>query len=261
MARIPDSHPRKKSLESRQKIVDGSSMGLLADSAMIAHAEERLSTICSERGPRSQPERPFVRVRLASGMPEGPVISVNGNTTVLAGDGAIRLAAVLGCPIEVNLYYRTPSRVKGLISLLEELRLNVSQEAAPDGFYGDWKEAVEGVSLLGESPNFKIEGLEGPRSNCTAEGIGGADTILVPLEDGDRCEALITLGKEVLVVDLNPLSRSARMASVTIVDEVSRAFEGILSCLLNDSEYRQAEWDNLKSLNWSLKEISNHFSV
>ena len=51
------------------------------------------------------------------------------------------------------------------------------------------------------------------------------------------------------------------MASVTIVDEVSRAFEGILSCLLNDSEYRQAEWDNLKSLNGSLKEISNHFSV
>ncbi|HIH67378.1 MAG TPA: hypothetical protein HA305_03220, partial [Candidatus Thalassarchaeaceae archaeon] len=37
MVRIPDSHPRKKSLESRQKIVDGSSMGLLADSAMIAH--------------------------------------------------------------------------------------------------------------------------------------------------------------------------------------------------------------------------------
>ena len=83
----------------------------------------------------------------------------------------------------------------------------------------------------------------------------------MPLEDGDRCEALITLGKEVLVVDLNPLSRSSRMASVTIVDEVSRAFEGILSCLLNDSEYRQAEWDNLRSLNGSLKEIGNHFSV
>ena len=114
--------------------------------------------------------------------------------------------------------------------------------------------------LLGESPNFKIEGLEGPRSNCTVEGIGGADTILVPLEDGDRCEALISLGKEVLVVDLNPLSRSARMATVTIVDEVSRAFEGILSCLLNDSDYRQTEWDNQKSLKESLKDIGEHFS-
>ena len=136
----------------------------------------------------------------------------------------------------------------------------MSQEAAPDGFDGDWKGSVERVSLLGESPNFKIEGLEGPRSNCTVEGIGGADTILVPLEDGDRCEALISLGKEVLVVDLNPLSRSSRMATVTIVYEVSRAFEGILSCLLNDSDYRHTEWDNRKSLKESLKEIGDHFS-
>ncbi len=260
MARIPDSHPRKKSLESRQKIVDGNSMGLLADSAMIAHGRgEAFDYLLGERTTESAREairESAARLRNAI----RPVISVNGNTTVLAGDGAIRLAAVLGCPIEVNLYYRTPSRVKGLISLLEEWKFNLSQEAAPDGFYGDWKETVEGVSLLGEFPNFKIEGLEGPRSNCTVEGIGGADTILVPLEDGDRCEALISLDKEVLVVDLNPLSRSARMASVTIVDEVSRAFEGILSCLLNDSDYRQTEWDNQKSLKASLKDIGEHFS-
>ena len=260
MARIPDSHPRKKSLESRQKIVDGNSMGLLADSAMIAHGRgEAFDYLLGERTTESAREairESAARLRNAI----RPVISVNGNTTVLAGDGAIRLAAVLGCPIEVNLYYRTPSRVKGLISLLEEWKFNLSQEAAPDGFYGDWKETVEGVSLLGEFPNFKIEGLEGPRSNCTVEGIGGADTVLVPLEDGDRCEALISLDKEVLVVDLNPLSRSARMASVTIVDEVSRAFEGILSCLLNDSDYRQTEWDNQKSLKDSLKDIGEHFS-
>ena len=260
MARIPDSHPRKKSLESRQKIVDGNSMGLLADSAMIAHGRgEAFDYLLGERtteSARAAIRESAARLRNA----RRPVISVNGNTTVLAGDGAIRLAAVLGCPIEVNLYYRTPSRVKGLISLLEEWKFKLSQEAAPDGFYGDWKETVEGVSLLGEFPNFKIEGLEGPRSNCTVEGIGGADTILVPLEDGDRCEALISLDKEVLVVDLNPLSRSARMASVTIVDEVSRAFEGILSCLLNDSDYRQTEWDNQKSLRGSLQEICEHFS-
>ena len=62
------------------------------------------------------------------------------------------------------------------------------------------------------------------------------------------------------MIDLNPLSRSARMATVTIVDEVSRAFEGILSCLLNDSDYRQTEWDNRKSLKGSLNEIGDHFS-
>tara|TARA_B100002052_G_scaffold215009_1_gene196931 strand:- start:79 stop:864 length:786 start_codon:yes stop_codon:yes gene_type:complete len=260
MTRIPDSHPRKKSLESRQKIVDGNSMGLLADSAMIAHGRgEAFDYLLGERTTESAREairESATRLRNA----RSPVISVNGNTVVLAGDGAIRLAAVLDCPIEVNLYYRTPRRVEGLISLLEEWRSNVSKEDAPDGFDGDWKDSVEGVTLLGDSPNFKIEGLEGPRSNCTVEGIGGADTILVPLEDGDRCEALISLGKEVIVVDLNPLSRSSRMATVTIVDEVSRAFEVILSYLLNDSNYRQKEWDNRKSLKESLKEIGEHFS-
>ena len=34
-------------------------------------------------------------------------------------------------------------------------------------------------------------------------------SILVPLEDGDRCEALVNMGKTVVVIDLNPLSRSA----------------------------------------------------
>ena len=37
MVKIPDSHPRKKSLISRAKIVNGSNEGLLADSALIAH--------------------------------------------------------------------------------------------------------------------------------------------------------------------------------------------------------------------------------
>jgi len=40
-----------------------------------------------------------------------PVISVNGNTVVLAGKNIIRVAAVLNCPIEVNIYYRTEDRM------------------------------------------------------------------------------------------------------------------------------------------------------
>ena len=43
------------------------------------------------------------------------------------------------------------------------------------------------------------------------------------LEDGDRCEALRRMGKKVIAVDLNPLSRTARKASVTVVDNVARA--------------------------------------
>ncbi|MAH98676.1 MAG: phosphopantothenate/pantothenate synthetase [Euryarchaeota archaeon] len=252
---IPNTHPRKLSLESRQKIVDGAMDGLLADSAMIAHGRgEAFDYLLGERTTQSA-SRAIIEAsaRLASAV--NPVISVNGNTVLLAGEDAIRVAAVLGCSIEVNLYYRTPERVSGLISLLEEQRIAVSSRGSPSGFVGDWTEAVGKVSFLGLDPNFRILGLEGPRSKCTEAGIGLADTILVPLEDGDRCEALVGLGKEVLVIDLNPLSRSSMMASVTIVDEVSRAFKGILSELLSGTQ-PPSEWDNMSVLKEGLREIS-----
>ena len=55
MAEIPDSHPRKSSLLSREKIVQGSEKGLLAKSAMIAHGRgEALSLIHI-----SEPTRPY----------------------------------------------------------------------------------------------------------------------------------------------------------------------------------------------------------
>ena len=260
MVEIPDSHPRKKSLLSRQKIVEGSLDGLHADSAMIAHGRgEAFDYLLGEKTTESARlaiRESASRLRVA----KNPVISVNGNTVLLAGKGALRLAAFLGCPIEVNLYYRTPERVSGLLSLLDEQRASVLEESEPTGFEGDWRESVRSVPLLGSSPDFRIEGLEGPRSHCTEEGIGRADSILVPLEDGDRCEALVNLGKEVIVIDLNPLSRSSRMASVTIVDEVSRAFDGMLAELLSDSNCVPSEWDNSASIDDSLNEITEFLS-
>ena len=46
--------------------------------------------------------------------------------------------------------------------------------------------------------------------------------VFVPLEDGDRCGALRAAGKSVIAVDLNPMSRTSRDASITIVDNVVR---------------------------------------
>ena len=258
MVEIPDSHPRKRSLLSRQKIVEGSLRGLLADSAMIAHGRgEAFDYLLGERTTESAGSA--IRETAARLMAANhPVISVNGNTVLLAGKRALRLAAVLGCAVEVNLYYRSPERVNGLLALLEEQRTLVSDGDEPQGFEGDWRESVMDVTLLGGSPNFRIEGLEGPRSQCTEEGIGSADLILVPLEDGDRCEALVNLGKEVVVIDLNPLSRSSKMATVTIVDEVSRAFEGILSELVTNPNCIPTEWDNASALRESLAEIAEY---
>ena len=60
-----------------------------------------------------------------------------------------------------------------------------------------------------------------------------ADVILVPLEDGDRCEALAGMGKTVIAIDLNPLSRTARRATLTIVDELTRALPNITDACRN----------------------------
>ena len=256
MPDVPESHPRKDSLSARQKIVDGAKRGLLADSAMIAHGRgEAFDYLLGEKTTESA-TMAIRRVATLLTSAERPVISTNGNTAVLAGESMIRVAAVVGCPIEVNLYYHTPERVSGLLSLLGEQRDSVAKEKGPSQFKGDWSEAVRSVRILGDEADFRIEGLEGPRSLCTEDGIGLADLILVPLEDGDRCEALISLGKLVCVIDLNPLSRTARMASVTIVDEVSRAAISLLSEVLNPTEL-EGEWDNDAALRDSLKHISN----
>jgi 4-phosphopantoate--beta-alanine ligase len=60
-----------------------------------------------------------------------------------------------------------------------------------------------------------------------ADGIHAADVVLVPLEDGDRADALAAMGKTLIVVDLNPLSRSSRAADVPIVDNVVRAVPNV----------------------------------
>ena len=51
--------------------------------------------------------------------------------------------------------------------------------------------------------------------------------VLVPLEDGDRAEALVSNGKKVVTVDLNPLSRTAKTATVTIVDNLVRVIPSL----------------------------------
>jgi 4-phosphopantoate--beta-alanine ligase len=68
---------------------------------------------------------------------------------------------------------------------------------------------------------------------------------------------LVSLGKDVLVVDLNPLSRSAKMATVTIVDEVSRMADLLLEYVIADSS-NITKWDNNSALKESLEIISNN---
>ena len=203
MGEVPESHPRFASLMARKKLTEAAAAGLLADSALIAHGRgEAFDYLLQER--TCDAARQAIRVCAASlASAKSPVISVNGNTVALAGPELLACAAVLECPIEVNIYYRTPERI----------------------------------------PN-----LEGPRANCHHDGIFSSDVILVPLEDGDRCEALVAMGKTVCVIDLNPLSRTAKMASITIVDELTRCVPILLNDLRNGVDSSISNWDNQSNL-------------
>lgn len=207
------SHPRYASLLMRHRLEAAAKRGMLADSAMIAHGRgEAFDYLLGER------TTPSARLAGAEAMhrlwhAQRPVLSLNGNVAALAADDMLRLASRLGCPVEVNIFYRTPERMNAILSYIEERKEVLGLD----------------VVVLGDAPNAAIPGLKGPRAACHQEGILDSDVILVPLEDGDRCKALVAMGKTVIVIDLNPLSRSAQQASITVVDELSRALATMLA--------------------------------
>jgi 4-phosphopantoate--beta-alanine ligase len=81
---------------------------------------------------------------------------------------------------------------------------------------------------VGSKASAEIPELQSERRRVDPDGIYVADTVLVPLEDGDRAEALVKLNKTVITVDLNPLSRTSRAANITIVDNVVRAMPALV---------------------------------
>jgi 4-phosphopantoate--beta-alanine ligase len=131
-----------------------------------------------------------------------PVISVNGNTAALAPGDLAALSEATNAPLEINLFHASRER-EGRIR--EHLLANGAR------------------SVLLPQEEFVLDSLQSNRRFVNGEGIYRADVIFVPLEDGDRCEALIRAGRKVITVDLNPLSRTARTATITIVDNIIRA--------------------------------------
>jgi len=87
---------------------------------------------------------------------------------------------------------------------------------------------------------------------------------LVPLEDGDRCEALVKMGKTVIAIDLNPLSRTSRNATLTIVDELTRALPNITDACRNLPGPERADLvaalDNNYLLSEAIREMTKRLS-
>lgn len=254
---IPDDHPRRDSLLSRQRIVDAQAAGLLADSALIAHGRgEAFDYLIGERttdSAKAAQREALNRLFHA----KSPVISLNGNSTVLAGEEAICLAALTNSNIEVNIFYRTDDRMRLLLADIQKKKNKVIETPpSPKIAIETWREMVESVRIYGENPDAEIPGLHGPRASCSSLGIFQADVVMVPLEDGDRCEALVAMGKQVLVIDLNPLSRTSMRASVTIVDEVSRAIRQMVRMALHGPSHDLSDWNNRTILEDALSEIA-----
>jgi len=205
--RLSPRHPRFASLKVRSLLAEAHRRGLVVSEGLIAQGRgEAFDYFLGERttpGAR-RAERAAAEWLLAA---RHPVVSVNGNVAALAAKEVARLQrAVPGLDVEVNLFHRTGSRSR---LVAQSLR-------------------VAGVRrILGVRPTATIPGLPSDRAMVDRRGIFDADVCLVPLEDGDRTEALRVLGKRVISVDLNPLSRTSRAADLPVVDEVVRALTEI----------------------------------
>lgn len=242
---VDPEHPRYQSLMIRKKIAEAGVKGMLADSAMIAHGRgEAFDYLLGEQTiPSALDATREAAARLVKS--NKPVLSLNGNAIALAGQEFLTIASQLGCPIEINIFYRTPQRMGALIGHLKMLNQKLDLD----------------VEIMGGIPDARIPGLEGPRGACQQDGIFEADTVLVPLEDGDRCEALMAMGKTVLVIDLNPISRSSRGCTVGIVDEVTRVAKNLIQFI--PQKPAATEWNNDRGLQSALDHIvetmSNRF--
>ena len=201
---IPKSHPRYESLLLRDKIVKASEKGYLADSAMIAHGRgEAFDYLIGEKTIYPAKRAMYVAVA-ALLLSNNPVISVNGNASVLAIDEIIDLAKAVNAKIEINLFYRTDERVR--------LLTNLYKDHGYKDILGSLDDEIE-----------YLNDIKNNRATASKTGIYTADTILIPLEDGDRAEILKKSGKNTITIDLNPLSRTSKMSDVSIMDNIVRA--------------------------------------
>ena len=203
---IPEDHPRYASLVTRHRIEAGVEKGITSKQGLIAQGRgEAFDYLLGERTLPSADaaERAAAATLLRA---NHPVLSVNGNVAALAPGETVELAEAVGADIEVNLFNHTDERVRRIADHLRE-------HGADD---------VKGLAADGEIP-----GLDHARGTVDADGIESADVVVVPLEDGDRAEALDAMGKTEIVIDLNPGSRSPRTADIPIIDNLIRAVPNV----------------------------------
>jgi len=238
MTAIPKSHPRLNSLLIREKLVNGFDNNLVAKEGLLAHGRgEAFDYLIGEKTSKSAKEA----IKAAAIMlknAENSVISVNGNFAALCPKEIVQLAKNTDSKIEVNLFYSTEKRKKAITEILK-------------------KSGAKEIFGLNRKSSVKLSGIDSARRIVDKNGIFSADVVLVPLEDGDRTIALKKAKKKIITFDLNPLSRTAQTADITIVDNVTRA----MKLLVKESKKSvggNSKYNNAKNLQISILEIKKN---
>ncbi len=240
---ISPNHPRANSLLIREQLIAGVKAGTTSYNGLLAHGRaEAFDYLIGEQTQKFAKDAIEVAAQLLVAA-QHPVLSINGNIAALCSNEYIKIAQLLHCPIEINLFHSSLQRKRAIKKYL-----------ASFGF----------KNILGVDEDLvTLQGIASERRWVSPTGIAKADVVLVPLEDGDRCEALIKSGKTVITIDLNPLSRTAQMATVTIVDNIIRALP-ILITKVKDYQWKPRlktagvlkKYNNKKVLSEALQHIN-----
>ena len=241
--RISRNHPRFRSLETRERLVRGFQAGIVAPQGLIAHGRgEAFDYLFGEITPKSSQAASRVAAALLLSA-RNPVISINGNTAALIARDIVRLAHSVPAGLEVNLFHKSVARERRIASLLK-------------------RNGASRVFGVNASFRSRVPRVASPRRIVDAEGIGDADVVLIPLEDGDRAEALRKAGKMVIAIDLNPMSRTARAATITIVDNIIMAVPELVQVAMKMKSLSRsrlsatvAKFDNERNLRRAMKDM------
>ncbi|HNZ87802.1 MAG TPA: 4-phosphopantoate--beta-alanine ligase [Methanofastidiosum sp.] len=234
---IPKNHPRYESLTLREKVKECLKQGIISEVGIAAHGRgEAFDYFIGERT-TIEAERAIKAAAILLCNAKNPVLSVNGNTACLVPDEIVELSKIVPLKIEINLFYRTNER---------EIKIKEKLE----------KKGGADILGVGENANEKIPGLDSLRGNVSREGIFTADVVLVPLEDGDRAVALKNMGKKVIAIDLNPLSRTSLCSDITIVDNIVRAMPKLIQeikIFKSNNTKEEFEFDNKENIKKSVR--------
>lgn len=223
MGKVSPRHPRAESLRVREQLVEGFEAGLVVPEGLAAHGRgEAFDYILGEQT-TEQARRAIEAAAAMLLLAKHPVISVNGNAAALVPAEIVELGKTTNAKIEVNLFHGSAMR-----------------EAA----IAKWLHKHGAKEVLGTERKFstRIKEVHSDRRKIDRRGIAAADVVLVPLEDGDRTEALKRLGKRVITIDLNPMSRTAQAADVTLVDNIARVMPLLVKTVKRLSQQPRARF-------------------